>query len=97
MIDDDDIWDDPTRDDYPCDHEDYEADILTGIATCDHCGHRWMQTHEEVEREIRHIARYQEWQDREVRRQWWRDLRDWFLAFIPRRKRTIVSDDDIPF
>ena len=41
-------WD--ANDPYPgdeCDHVDYEADILTGIATC-HCGHRWMQTSQEI-------------------------------------------------
>lgn len=25
-----------------CPHEEYEADILTGIAACDMCGHRWI-------------------------------------------------------
>jgi uncharacterized protein YbaR (Trm112 family) len=34
-----------------CDHTDYEADILSGIAMCPDCGHRWMQTAAEIERE----------------------------------------------
>jgi hypothetical protein len=38
-------------DDLVCDHEDYEADIITGIATCPNCGHWWIQTAEEIERE----------------------------------------------
>lgn len=33
-----------------CDHEDYESDILTGLATCQ-CGHRWHQTAQEISRE----------------------------------------------
>lgn len=45
--------DDPYPDDYPdqCDHEDYDADILTGIATCGRCNHRWHQTADEIARE----------------------------------------------
>lgn len=46
MIDDDDY---STEDD--CDHEDYEADILTGSARCCRCGHSWWQTKEEIEAE----------------------------------------------
>jgi hypothetical protein len=48
-------WD--ANDPYPgdegpeCDHEDYDADILTGLATCGRCGHRWTQTAEEIARE----------------------------------------------
>ena len=34
-----------------CYHEDYEIDILTGIASCDGCGHRWMLTAKDFERE----------------------------------------------
>lgn len=40
-------WDDDYDEPYPCDHIDYEADILTGIATCA-CGYRWMQTDQEI-------------------------------------------------
>lgn len=48
-------WD--SNDPYPgedgpeCDHLDYEADILTGIAACPDCGHRWVQSAGEIERE----------------------------------------------
>jgi hypothetical protein len=38
-------------DDLVCDHTDYEADILTGKATCPDCGHWWLQSAEEIERE----------------------------------------------
>lgn len=91
---DDDYEDDP-RDD--CEHEDYESDILTGIASCHNCGHRWMQTREEIEAEHDRIAAYQRYQEREDRRQWWRELWDKVKSIIPRRKRDLVIDDDIPF
>lgn len=62
-------WDanDPYPDDGPeCDHMDYEADILTGIATCPACGHRWTQSAEEIERErqaqIAYDKRCAEWE-----------------------------------
>lgn len=40
-----------------CDHLDYESDILTGRATCA-CGHSWYQTSEEIARERRLQAEY---------------------------------------
>ena len=49
--------DDEDYEDYECDHMDYEADILTGIATCS-CGHRWMQTNDERERERQRQVEY---------------------------------------
>lgn len=61
-------WSDDADDGPECDHEDYEADILTGIATCGRCNHRWMQTADEIKRERRHAVEYEkrcaEW-DRE--------------------------------
>lgn len=51
-------WDADADDDVPeCDHMDYETDILTGFATCA-CGHRWMQTREEIERERQRQIEY---------------------------------------
>lgn len=56
-------WD--ANDPYPgeempeCDHVDYEADILTGIATCA-CGHRWMQTAAEIAEERENQRAYEE-------------------------------------
>lgn len=32
-------WDDDGK--RPCDHDDYDLDILTGRATCNMCGDRW--------------------------------------------------------
>lgn len=64
--------DDPYPDDYPeCDHVDYEADILTGEATCA-CGHRWMQTCEELAMLRQMQADY----DRQCE-QWDREQRSW--------------------
>lgn len=95
---DDDYWDDddPREDD--CDHDDYEADILTGIAMCHRCGHRWMQTNEEIAREIEHQAEYQRMQDRWNREQWWRDRWEWIRSFFPqRRQKAAEMNDEIPF
>lgn len=54
----------PDDDDPECDHMDYEADILTGIATCS-CGHRWTQAVEEIEgerqRQIAYDKMCEEW------------------------------------
>jgi hypothetical protein len=96
MDDDDFLYEDDPRHD--CEHEEYEADILTGIASCDRCGHRWMQSFEEIEAEHMRIAAYQQYQDREDRRQWWRDL--WYDVksfFRWRKPPQMVHDDDIPF
>ena len=82
-----------------CCHEEYEDDILTGIATCDQCGHRWLRGADEIEAEIQRIAAYQDYEDLENRRQWWRDLLERVRSILPRRKRTAlpVDDDLIPF
>jgi C4-type Zn-finger protein len=42
--------DDDLEDDF-CDHENYEANILEGTATCVSCGYRWVQSKSEIERE----------------------------------------------
>jgi len=90
--------DDPDEDyEESCDHDDYESDILTGIATCWRCGHRWMQTNEEIAAEHERIARYQEWSEKEERRETWRQVRSWFRSLIPRRRKTTALDDEIPF
>lgn len=95
-------WD--ANDPYPeddCDHEDYEADILTGMASCGRCGHRWMQTAQEIERErqaqIAYDAMCEAW-EREQRslsyllRRWVNRVRD---AIWPRRRAE--AHDEIPF
>jgi len=43
-------------DEYPedgCIHEEYELDILIGLATCTRCDHRWYMTDEELKRDER--------------------------------------------
>lgn len=88
-----------------CDHDDYEADILTGRATCNMCGHSWYQTQDEIEREIAHIREYDEWQREERRREFWRWLTypiRWPIyramnRLWPRQSLAVLSDDEIPF
>lgn len=57
----------PTDDDYddygdglddPCDHDDYDVDILDGRAHCSRCGHAWYQTSGELAAEMRRQAEY---------------------------------------
>jgi hypothetical protein len=108
--------DDPYYDEYPseeedpdpayCDHEDYEADILTGEASCHRCGHRWVQTNEEIAAECRRQADYHEAMERAERRErwlwWWDALRHaagrWRSRFKGwRQPKRAAIDDDIPF
>lgn len=98
------IYDVPTHDEMdelygdPCDHLDYEVDIIDGRCWCDACGHRWYARNEQVEAEIERQRQYDEWERGENRRQWWRDLWDRIRSFLPRRRQPqFVSDDDIPF
>jgi hypothetical protein len=84
--------------DEPCDHENYDIDILDGRATCDRCGERWYASNEEVLQTIDHMAWYAEYEERENRKQWWRDIWHSIKSIIPRRKRLAhIDDDDIPF
>lgn len=43
-----------------CACEGYDADILTGIASCWRCGNCWHMTGEEIRRELQFIAEYAE-------------------------------------
>lgn len=70
---------------YPCDHIDYEADILTGIATCDMCGHRWMQTDQQRAAERKAQAAYDK-----MCEEWDRNPPEPPLTLQP-------TGDDIPF
>lgn len=108
---DDDWW--PETDDYYdadpdpecCDHEDRDADILTGRAICHRCGHAWWLTEAEGDAEIKHIANYHAHMEREERRERWRNLTrlirwpifrllDWLW---PRKACAVLHDDEIPF
>lgn len=99
--------DDP-GDDYPshdpaddCCHEEYDADILTGRATCTYCGHAWWQTTAEIRAEIERIRLYSEWEYEQhrplVRFRWW--VLGWWWAMKRRwsRGRRAKVDDGIPF
>jgi len=88
-----------------CDHEDYDADVLTGRAICNMCGHAWWQTKEDHEREMRRVAEYGEWVAEQERRQRWEWVaRPWrwfwcrvLMPFTPRAAINRLNDDEIPF
>lgn len=80
-----------------CDHIDYDADILNGMATCADCGHRWMQTTDEIAAESARERFYDEAMRREERRARFRAVGGWFRSFLPRRRRAATLDDEIPF
>lgn len=97
----------PDEDDDPCDHEDYETDILDGRCRCDRCGHSWYATAAEIDRELRFQSEYAEAMEREDRHQWWSDL--WWAVRHPLAtihwelckrgwfRKSAANDDEIPF
>ncbi len=96
-------YDDEPEDD-PCDHDDYEADILSGRAMCNRCGHAWWQTTEELETELRRQAEYGEWVAEQERREKWLRLTAPFrwlghklLPLSPRTAIRSLDTDEIPF
>lgn len=97
--DEDEDWDD--REDDPCDHDDYDADLLSGRCHCWRCGHSWYATAEQLDAQLRWESEYHEAMEREYRREWWRTLpaRLWAKAWEPfRRKPPMPADDpEIPF
>lgn len=48
-------WEDDALD---CDHDGYERDILTGVATCYQCGARWSMSSDEFKRSLAAQAAY---------------------------------------
>lgn len=89
-------WDDDEGEDGCC-HEEYEADILTGIARCTMCGERWMQTPEERQREQERQAEYDkmclEWEQDQARDF---DPAAYRRAMVGDKPQTF-ADDEIPF
>lgn len=85
-------------DEDPCEHEDYEVDIIVGRAHCCRCQHSWWQTNEEIAAEVARIAAYDEWQRQQESR--WFQLKErargWWRSIWRRRKRAKIVDD-IPF
>ena len=86
----------PYDDDDPCDHQEYEADVLTGRAICNMCGHAWWLTTEELNAEHRRIAEYGEWAADQYRRERWEWLARWWDWLKPRWRKSPTSDD-LPF
>ena len=93
-------------DDDPCDHEDYETDILNGRCWCHKCDEVWYATAEEISRQIQHEAEYHEWECKQQRHEFWRKLTlpiRWPIFRLleriwPRKASRILADnDDIPF
>lgn len=88
---------------FPCDHADYDVDILTGRASCNFCSHGWYVSEDQILRQIEHERAYNEYLDRENRRQWWRELfapiLNWRWRFQKWRwsRQKTITDDDIPF
>lgn len=88
-----------------CAHEYYERDILTGLATCENCDHRWYLSNEQVRADMARETEYAKWQRRERRREYWRDLtypirfRTYRLLsrIWPRKACSVLVDDEIPF
>ena len=84
-----------------CGHEDYDADILTGRATCHRCGHVWWQTPEEIAAEVERIRRYDEL-TRERERPWAR-FNEWARGLWSsircrwRIRRAAEVNDEVPF
>lgn len=106
IYDNDEGWHD--YDDYPdpreCDHTEYDSDILTGMATCADCGHRWVQSSEEIGTEYARIRAWDEWQ-REQERPWNR-FKTWIADKISNARwrwrmlwkpKPLMLDDEIPF
>jgi hypothetical protein len=62
------------NEDDPCDHDDYDFDLLEGRAHCWRCGERWTMTAAQMDAHLRWETEYHESMEREYRRKWWDDL-----------------------
>lgn len=96
------VDDDREDEDDPCDHEEYDTDLLSGRCQCWRCGESWCASGAEMDRELRFQSEYAEAMDRENRRQWWEDLYYKATFFLRpwrrwRARRKSGADDDIPF
>jgi hypothetical protein len=100
---------DPYWDDDPCEHDEYEVDIVSGRCECSRCPETWSATGVQIEHEIERQRAYYEYEERENRRQWWRDLvspifRPWralkdriHIWRLGRNFEQSIGDDEIPF
>lgn len=92
--DDKDQWDEDDLE--PCDHDDYDVDLLEGRATCGRCGESWAMSNASIDRYLAMLAEYDRW-DRQQRHPLTR-LRQWIVDLWSRVRRPSVADDDeIPF
>lgn len=57
-----------------CDHDDRDIDVLSGRWSCWRCGEAGWASSQQIQAQIEHQAAYAEYEERENRRQWWRDL-----------------------
>ena len=96
---------DDYEDEDPCDHEDAETDCLDGRVVCHRCGAQWYASADELAAEHRRLVEYHDWEERENRRQWWRDRTYPVRMFVfrvlermwPRQAISVLHDDEIPF
>lgn len=88
----------------PCDHDEYDLDILTGRAFCYRCGEAWYATDEEMRAEAQRQADYWEWTAEQERP--WNRFKEWLrstrlAAAISRwrfnRNFRRDFDDEVPF
>jgi hypothetical protein len=83
--------------DEECYHEAFEIN-WEGLATCSDCGESWWPTQQDIEHVRYCNERYDAYCRREERLERWRQVRDWFRSFLPRRRRKPSPiDDEIPF
>lgn len=71
-----------------CHHEEYDVDILTGMATCTDCGYRWLMSPEETEK----LCRLQAECNKQMAR-----LEAEGLDVNEPSSNEVISDDGIPF
>lgn len=93
--------------DEPCDHENYDINIVDGRATCDQCGESWYASDDEVLAAVDAQAAYAEYEERENRRRWWSDLLynfrhplvaiHWQMQKRGWFRSSVMTDDEIPF
>jgi hypothetical protein len=88
--------DDDYEEEDPCDHEDYDVDIVSGLANCNICSADWYVGEDEIRLQIERENAYAAYQKRENRWRWCRDLWHSERSIFSRRKQVEV-DDEIPF
>jgi len=83
--------------DDPCDHEEYEIDILTGRAECSYCPHSWYATSGQIAAEIEHHRQYAEWEAREHRRERIVSFFAPITGLVSWARKLFVATDELPF